>query len=536
MLQNIFAGGDYMGAVLNLYMLMDELKHTFSFKGNIQSAPWELLLSHVRLADRGPNFSVSSAVYIVEAKNLPALVPAEMETYSLICIGLPPKQYLTRKCSLIYTEEELSTEILFNVVADIFYRYDVWKEKLQSIVEEEKSLEKMGQAALAFLENPILVQGPSFSIIFHVYSPAKEDSPEAYIRYLKSDTFSPDEKFSTDDILLLSQWDDFYRVKSMKHPEILDNPQASYHALVCPIRAKEQCMGYVCVDLVKRGLQQGDYGRIQILADYLGKALQKKYIHSITTQPDLEQVMNRLLSHTLVPERKILNVIRYYEWNMDDCFLCICLQPILRSSFTPNLASIASTISRSLSCDFVTVHDGNIVLLINLSKSLDDEYRIQTRLKTALRDNLMSAGISDPFRDFKNLYYYYDQARHALKSGRHNGGDAWIYHFSDTTLDYYLKKCHTKQITEAILPEGLKKLMQYDQKNGTSYTEVLKCYLRNDRSISQTVKECFIHRNTFLNWLDKIKSILQMNLDDHNVRLVLLMAFAIEEKYGPLNF
>lgn len=65
-----------------------------------------------------------------------------------------------------------------------------------------------------------------------------------------------------------------------------------------------------------------------------------------------------------------------------------------------------------------------------------------------------------------------------------------------------------------ICHEGLLELKKHDEKNQTQYMETLRVYLEQHLSATQAARELFIHRSTFLYRLDRIKEILQSELDD----------------------
>ena len=57
-------------------------------------------------------------------------------------------------------------------------------------------------------------------------------------------------------------------------------------------------------------------------------------------------------------------------------------------------------------------------------------------------------------------------------------------------------------------------LKKHDEENQTQYMETLRVYLEQHLSATQAARELFIHRSTFLYRLDRIREILQSDLDD----------------------
>ena len=83
-----------------------------------------------------------------------------------------------------------------------------------------------------------------------------------------------------------------------------------------------------------------------------------------------------------------------------------------------------------------------------------------------------------------------------------------------------------------LIPAGLRNLLSYDRDHGTEYTRCLRVFLENSMNIARTVADLYIHRNTFLYRLERIKKLLDMDLDDPDVRLLLLLSYRILDGTG----
>ena len=71
-------------------------------------------------------------------------------------------------------------------------------------------------------------------------------------------------------------------------------------------------------------------------------------------------------------------------------------------------------------------------------------------------------------------------------------------------------------------------------KNSNLY--LLRTYLINERNISQTAKLLYMHRNSVIYRIARIRETLNMDLDDPDVRLRLLISFKILELLNPNIF
>ena len=68
-------------------------------------------------------------------------------------------------------------------------------------------------------------------------------------------------------------------------------------------------------------------------------------------------------------------------------------------------------------------------------------------------------------------------------------------------------------------------------KNSNLY--LMRTYLINERNISRTAKLLYMHRNSVIYRIAKIRYLLDVDLDDPDVRLRLFMSFKILELIDP---
>lgn len=100
-------------------------------------------------------------------------------------------------------------------------------------------------------------------------------------------------------------------------------------------------------------------------------------------------------------------------------------------------------------------------------------------------------------------------------------------------MDFLVHKAMEKTVPGVLIPRGLKQLIAYDQKKNSGYAGLLRTYLDKERNIAETIRAAYIHRNTFLYRLQRIQDILQMDLDNPDVRLTLQLAFRIIDAVKP---
>lgn len=85
------------------------------------------------------------------------------------------------------------------------------------------------------------------------------------------------------------------------------------------------------------------------------------------------------------------------------------------------------------------------------------------------------------------------------------------------------------QVLSDFMKVTLGALIRYDEENQTNYLALLKRYLDQNGSVQKVAEELFVHRNTVNYQLNKIKKILECDLDTMEKRFQIMLAFQIRE-------
>jgi DNA-binding PucR family transcriptional regulator len=142
------------------------------------------------------------------------------------------------------------------------------------------------------------------------------------------------------------------------------------------------------------------------------------------------------------------------------------------------------------------------------------EDEIASVLVYFIRDSYLKAGYSRVMQGHMYLRRQYIQARTALDVGSRRKPYLWIHHFDQIALTYILEQATRRLPGNMLCHEGLLRLKEQDEKNQTEYVPTLQAYLECHLSATQAARQLFIHRSTFLYRLERIKEILQSDLED----------------------
>ena len=94
-----------------------------------------------------------------------------------------------------------------------------------------------------------------------------------------------------------------------------------------------------------------------------------------------------------------------------------------------------------------------------------------------------------------------------------------------------LMNIEDEEILHEYYEHTIQPIQEYDKKNNSSLTTVLRSYLKNNGSVKETADELFIHRNTVNYKINKIEELLQMDLSSLDTRIQLSVGFMLEDMF-----
>ena len=237
-------------------------------------------------------------------------------------------------------------------------------------------------------------------------------------------------------------------------------------------------------------------------ASELSIALKNALITDTAEHPEL----NRLLS----------------LWNWKDTDILMLIQ--LTAPYAPYNINIhlCRTINSSVRDIFAIVMENCIIVLCNLSRQNWDS------LKTSLAKWLLSGkyyGSTSPVFTLKeSLYFYYQYTKLTAQYCEKIPGE--FYDGSSYILEHIIDYLKDAPLPSPYHP-GLLKLIDYDAKHHSSYSDTLRVYLEMERNHLAAARALNLHRNSLSYRIQKITQITGADFDDPNTRLHMLISYKL---------
>lgn len=301
-------------------------------------------------------------------------------------------------------------------------------------------------------------------------------------------------------------------------PEILRrfNDELQTEQISVLLRVKHLEVGIITVYAAGRPFQAPDEEIIQRLSVLAGQELQKKSLYTRNPNEIKAQFLNHLISSRTVSEDYIYQMtqLRYVTEIKDKFYLMVVESMDDVAQLDTNLFSgLLAQIQPILVHALYLIRDTELVVLFNLPERADIHRLIDQVLAPKCKKYHLIAGISNMYRDLRETGKYYHQAQKSASLGAIYQDSALNY-FSDIAPKEILHyMAGQEDLLSFCVPEVLD-LMNYDKENGTELTDTLYVYLEHVGRTAPTAQALYIHKNTLLYRISRIKDILHCTMEE----------------------
>jgi sugar diacid utilization regulator len=506
---------------LNLQILKEDLSDILS-DSRIIDDRLDRRLAFVVIFN-GEEQPLGDRLYLANASDLPSAISME-DRPSFLCIGPPPDQYFNGECNVLVAGKTVSIHTLLARVVELFHFYNSWELELQKVntgVGGKAATKKLGMLSEPVFKNPLSLHDASMKYIFNILNKDRRMIVDDYA------TVEENAYLDLEDINILKHDKEFTMAVTKKEPSVYSGSLYEFRSLYFNIFLSDKYAARLLIDEANQQFSDRDFALIKVLGEAIQANLEMRAFLDQWHPKHLDEIFAKLLDRHIVNDEEIKNVLAETGWHMEEAYFCITVESSELDIANKTIFSTADRISSLAPNNCYRIHNDTIIYLFNTSAIKASRETIQEKLLPHLRDSFLKAGISAPFSGFGNLYYYYQQTVIALRLGKKKNPDYWYYRFDDYALDYIVENCTGVLTPESLCPEGLLRLYRHDRGKGTDYVSVLETYLENNMNATLTQQQLHIHRNTFYFKLNRLRAILDMNIEDGDTRLCLLMALKV---------
>ncbi len=461
--------------------------------------------------------------YVLRSEQLPQRSAVEKGA-AILCIGksmyLP---YYLEQCGVIQITEKVELPLVFNLLTEIYNKYDAWSEELQAVLNSSGQIRDMVSYSQKIFDNPILVLDANFHFLVHSdYSGIDLAEWEKTLSRHSGDGDLP--------LPLLGAFLEHGELSTEETDAMLINILDSSTLCVNLFQDKVYS-GCLIVDYRQRTHRPSDDALAKYLAGMIEMALRRYSSAASGGRSSLRSVLQRLVNGLNDMEQKW--VLEGRQSGQE--YICTKTQFSRRLAQLP-IGYICSVVEKTFPNSAAFEQDGAIVCFVETAALLEKGkscLQVFQKNVTSMFSTLnFDIGISDPFRDIYSAQLYYLQACSALESGKIFAPEEHFYLFQDYVLTELIVNAMGRFPVELYYSDGFRRLVEHDKTSNVSYVETLRVYLEKNMSITKTTASLYINRSTFLERIARIKRELGTDLQapDERLRLeILLKALQIQE-------
>lgn len=436
--------------------------------------------------------------------------PQHLEEPEILSIIAQPDGSTRFQCqNSFFIIFELNLEDACALTMDAYQFYNHWEKDLITSVWNTPDYQKLIDVSKEIFQNPIFITNWQGKILGYTKDYANVPIRDFWTQLVK-DEILPISCLSN---LRKSQYN--HILGNENHATLLHFEDLNYRCILGLIHANHEIV--LCFQIIEhnRALTETDVK----LAHVFLAALQKAHREN---QPVYQETASYLFTELLngkTVEQKQLNWILYsLGWNTPGTnYYLIYFQSL--NEFGSE-QSLLPQIERHIPGSKTLYWNGHIIMLLS-------EHALKRFEKDILHINRefnMKCGVSLPFQDWEHLAIYFKQVKTIL---HYSGANNQIYYGLDYSWQYLLNSMKENAITMRFVHPAIQILLNYDSTNSTDFAKTLYTYLKCERNTTLTADELFIHRNTLQYRIRRIKDLIQVDLDNSDIRSHLMLSYLI---------
>ena len=453
-------------------------------------------------------------LYVCYAKDIPNIYDIQPGN-SLACIGIPNgfSEENPPKINLMLVNENISLDVLFNKILDLFLYFNQWEMHIQDLILNNSQLQD-------FIDASDKVLGWPISII---------DRAE---KTLAASTFK-----DSDDIIWKEICNGYIHTEllvkdSIKITDIMkyNKPVQRYSTvserilLSQAIRVGGHVVGFIAThhpesskECFSRGVEQ----LTNYFTNFIAKRMHCEEFYNMSRGSMFEYLLVDLIKGHIKDEKVITDRLQFLNWNLDNSKLLIRIEaPPSKLNFLRD--HMYQIISQSNSI----IYNGGLTAIVSGLDTDGLSVNIMDRFGDFLLDNQAQCGISNLFTLLTKTEKYYKQAKIALTFGKIQYPDNTIYRYSECAFQHAVSILAQHTDVTDFYHDAFRLFFPLTKTNSILF-DTLRIYLQTNCNIASSAKQLFIHRNSMIYRIKQLEEKYYIDFNDPETRFQLLVSFEI---------
>jgi len=419
--------------------------------------------------------------------------------------------------------ERAVQRLLTNRPAQLAHRAFELQQTLQRHAASYRGLTTMLTALARMLDRPVVVHDRRGNVVSRGLPPNAGSEWEAH--------------------LALTNGPEFIQRVTVRHPLGIDDPICETSAgLTALLIHEHQVYGYLSILVDAEPLDEFDALAMEYSLPMCAREFTRQQTTDISIEPTLptrdwitEWLSSPASDDPLLALRAEKDSYQASSWYAAVLFRCV---PTHERAISAGPERMVRLIQNELNQRRIQAPVGQFMDRAVLLFPLDEPQQTQRlkqmvdlllhNLRQATPDGEITVGVGRPVQGLTALRESFREAERALTLPEQLGDARNVAFFGDLSLYELLRGVGDHHALKTFSDRWLAPLREYDEQHHTDLLPTLGAYFANNGNMARTAHVLNIHRNTLVYRLSRITEIIQLDMDDSNVRLNLHLALKVE--------
>jgi len=395
------------------------------------------------------------------------------------------------------------------------------------------SLDEIASQVSSLIGNPLIIVDSKWRLLAYAEHPGNQRLLKDYLNLNKKE--KPFSAKLTDSIP--NEFQSFHKAIKRNYPE----ENGDIVCRVLPIAVNKVIYGYLIAWETVSQMQYIDYMALESAATTISlERVKARQIEEI--RHNLRQdFFDDLLQGKIESVNAINSMAEIHNMDAKKSYVCLVIKrressgtkiqelidskeklSIQKNRMIQTIQDVASLSKRNMT----SIHRGNLVISFLMLKTSEIEKKVSPllgegidsiyqKIISELPEISISLGVSKPCIELLDMDKAYMQAMEAIKISEGIKNKKPISFFEDLAV-YHLFDTGTSNqaLTDFYEAGPLARLVKYDDENNTNLVQTLEQYFSCNGNVSSASKAMYLHRNTFIYRIEKIKAVLEDDLTD----------------------
>ena len=315
----------------------------------------------------------------------------------------------------------------------------------------------------------------------------------------------------------------FYKdVMQSDRPLISTNPKLKGNHLSIRIIIDRTLIGILTMTETGAAITDDDFESITLIRDFviqiLQKDIQNKEKHGNRYEFFFSDLLDGKIDNKIQMEERYANI----EFSLGDLNY-ISVVTLKQQDEVFATSFVRNELGNAMSDTYTFFYRDRIAMLtIKPAANPLSDAMVEKVSKICEKYSIVGA-VSNPFHRIEQAPDYYQQALATIDLARSQFPVTGFFRWSQYAVQSFFNNMDESSIIAFTHPAILK-LANYDKTHGTELMKSLKYYLLHDHNLTTASKKLFIHRNSLLNRINKIRNLVLIDINDSKEQLYLIMS------------